>query len=388
MGVVVNDSDPQSVAVAKYFQEKHAVPAQNIAHLRFRPSTRSIPAGYFAILKSRVDSQLNANVQAYAITWTSPWVVGAGMSITSAFSLGYDPKYVPSAACSMTATVPYYDSASSRPFTDFKIRPAMMLAGATTQDALDLIDRGTAAAQILPSGDGYFIRTSDPARSVRYQNFQATVNSWNRPDGLKMTYSGGSSDYVENTSNILFYLTGLASVPGIYSNQYVPGAVADHLTSTGGELLANGQMSVLEWLKAGVTASYGTVGEPCNFPAKFPAASVLVKNYFSGRTIVEAYWSSVQAPGEGVFVGDPLARPFGTRADVTKGVLSIRTSILQPGRTYSLQGSNAASGPFQDIQPGISVPDQSYKLISVPSGAYAFYQLVSVSGTSGRKSQE
>jgi uncharacterized protein (TIGR03790 family) len=383
MGVVVNDSDPQSVAVAKYFQEKHAVPAQNIAHVRFRPASRSIPAGYFSILKSRVDSQLSANVQAYAITWTSPWVVGTGMSITSAFSLGYDPKYVSRAACSMTATVPYYDSASVRPFTDLKIRPAMMLAGATTQDALDLVDRGIAAAQILPAGDGYFIRTSDPARSVRYPNFQATVNSWNRPDRLKMTYSGGSSDYLENTSNILFYLTGLTTVPGIYSNRYVAGAVADHLTSTGGELLSNGQMSVLEWLKAGATASYGTVGEPCNFPAKFPAASVLVKNYFSGRTIVEAYWSSVQAPGEGIFVGDPLARPFGTRADVSKGVLSIKTSILQPGRTYTLQGSKSASGPFQDVESSISVADQSYKLISAAYADYAFYRLVSVSDTTG-----
>ena len=54
------------------------------------------------------------------------------------------------------------------------------------------------------------------------------MNSWNRPDALKMTYldatKGGSPDYIENKSNILFYLTGLATVPGIYSNQYVPGA--------------------------------------------------------------------------------------------------------------------------------------------------------------------
>jgi hypothetical protein len=193
---------------------------------------------------------------------------------------------------------------------------------------------------------------------------------------LKMTYSGGSSDYVENTSDILFYLTGLASVPGIYSNHYVPGAVADHLTSTGGELFGNGQMSVLEWLKAGVTASYGTVGEPCNFIAKFPAASVLVKNYFSGGTIVEAYWKSVNAPGEGLFVGDPLARPFGTRADMSNGMLSIKMSILQPGRTYSLQGSNSASGPFQEIQSGISVAQPSYKTISISSGGYTFYRLL------------
>ena len=79
------------------------------------------------------------------------------MSITSAFSLGYDPKYVSKSTCSMTATVPYYDSASTRPFTDLNIRPAMMLAGATTQDALNLIDRGAAPRKFCLTGDGYFI---------------------------------------------------------------------------------------------------------------------------------------------------------------------------------------------------------------------------------------
>ncbi|MCP2937667.1 hypothetical protein NK983_33720, partial [Salmonella enterica subsp. enterica serovar Typhimurium] len=32
-----------------------------------------------------------------------------------------------------------------------------------------------------------------------------------------------------------------------------------------------------------------------------------------GETLIEAYWKSVAWPGEGVFVGEPLARPFGMR---------------------------------------------------------------------------
>jgi uncharacterized protein (TIGR03790 family) len=311
------------------------------------------------------------------------------MGITSAFSLGYDPKYVSSSYCALTATVPYYDSTTTRPFTDLKIRPVMMVAGATTQDALALIDRGAAAAHTLPTGDGYLLRTTDAARSVRYPDFLATVKSWNRPDALKMIYldatNGSSADYIEGRSNVLFYLTGLTTVPGIYSNQYVPGAAADHLTSTGGVLLGGGQMSAIEWLKAGATASYGTVGEPCNVPAKFPAAAVLVKNYFAGGTIVEAYWKSVHMPGEGVFVGDPLARPFGTEATVADATLSIKTSIFHPGTTYSLQGSNSASGPFHEIKSGISVSEPSYKVITVPSGGYAFYQLVPVADTTTPK---
>jgi hypothetical protein len=47
---------------------------------------------------------------------------------------------------------------------------------------------------------------------------------------------------------------------------------------------ATAQMSALRWLDSGVTKSYGTVSEPCALTEKFPAASVLVKNYFLGNT--------------------------------------------------------------------------------------------------------
>ena len=42
----------------------------------------------------------------------------------------------------------------------------------------------------------------------------------------------------------------------------MPGALADHLTSSGGMLTDSGQMSALRWLEAGATGSYGTVIEP------------------------------------------------------------------------------------------------------------------------------
>ena len=43
-------------------------------------------------------------------------------------------------------------------------------------------------------------------------------------------------------------------------------------------------MSSLRWLAAGATASYGTVGEPCNHWQKFPNPSVLLRHYLNGDT--------------------------------------------------------------------------------------------------------
>ncbi|MGH8742520.1 MAG: TIGR03790 family protein, partial [Burkholderiales bacterium] len=106
--------------------------------------------------------------------------------------------------------------------------------------------------------------------------------------------------------------TGAARVAGLQTLRFLPGAMADHLTSAGGALTGSGsgQMSALRWLEAGATASYGTVVEPCNLPQKFPDPAVAIGRYLAGDTLIEAYWKSVRMPGQGVFVGEPLAAPF------------------------------------------------------------------------------
>jgi hypothetical protein len=37
---------------------------------------------------------------------------------------------------------------------------------------------------------------------------------------------------------------------------------------------------------------------------------VLLKHYLRGDTLLEAYWKSVEMPGQGLFIGEPLARPY------------------------------------------------------------------------------
>ena len=71
-----------------------------------------------------------------------------------------------------------------------------------------------------------------------------------------------------------------------------------------------GQMAALEWLRQGATASYGTVSEPCNHLGKFPSPAVFLDHYLRGDSILEAYWKSVAMPGQGLFIGEPLAAPY------------------------------------------------------------------------------
>jgi uncharacterized protein (TIGR03790 family) len=385
VAVVVNDNDPQSVDVGNYYSLRYNIGAANVIHVAFPAGRDVISEADFTALKSQVDARLGAGIQAYALTWSRPWKVGAGMGVTSAFALGYNSRYVAPSVCNMTAAVPYYNSPSTRPYTDFGIRPAMMVGGETAEYARAVVDRGVSAQQNFPGGDGYLVRTTDSARSVRYTDFQATVTAWNRPGALNMSFidnsTGAGLDYLEHRPNVLFYLTGLATVPQVLTNQFVPGAAADHLTSAGGILFGGTQMSVLRWLEAGATASYGTVVEPCAYTQKFPTASILVRNYFGGGTILEAYWKSVNQPGEGLFVGDPLARPFGTRAAFVNGVLTVTTTVLKPGKLYVLAGGDAAAGPYTTLQSNISVAQSGYKTITDISAPYPYYKLAETTDT-------
>ena len=155
------------------------------------------------------------------------------------------------------------------------------------------------------------------------------------------------------------------------------GVMALQICELGGNAAVDyGQMSILRWLEAGAKASYGTETEPCNYSQKFPQASVLVKHYFLGNTVVEAYLKSVQWPSQGVFIGDPLARPFGTVATLTNGNLNITTTSLDPGVTYALYSAPASAGPFTQIAT-VSVSKYQFATINVAGMSAPFYKLES-----------
>jgi uncharacterized protein (TIGR03790 family) len=304
LAVIVNDNDPQSVKVAKYYQAARQIPAENIIHTTFDHRKVALSAQEFNEIRDQVQRQLPEGVQAYALTWTRPYRVEC-MSITSAFALGFDRVYCAS-GCKPTKSVPYYNSQSNQPYGDFGIRPTMMLAGKNQSEAMKLIDRGVQADFSRPVGRAYLVSTSDRNRNVR----SATYPYIARTMKLVVDSEIVEADFIEKKTDVLFYFTGVKAVEKLSSNRFLPGALADHLTSAGGILFGGDQMSVLEWLEAGATGSYGTVVEPCNFPGKFPNPAIVIQNYLGGDTLVEAYWKSVAMPGQGLFIGEPLASPY------------------------------------------------------------------------------
>jgi uncharacterized protein (TIGR03790 family) len=304
MAVIVNDNDSLSRQIANYYRDKRGIPSGQVIHVKLRPDVASVSPSRFEVLLKEVKKQTPSHVQGYVLTWIQPYRVKC-MSITTAFATGFDEAFC-ATGCKETRHNPYYDSASRRPYDDFGWRPAMVLAAESFTEAKQLIDRGLAADYSQPKGSAYLLKTTDAARSSRALSFPSLVKRYK--DRLPVHYL--EKNFIENKRDVMFYFTGLTHVPRLFSNDFLPGAVADHLTSGGGILRQSYQMSAVEWLRAGATGSYGTVVEPCSFPQKFPNPDVLMEYYLKGNTLLEAYWKSVAEPGQGIFIGDPLAKPY------------------------------------------------------------------------------
>ena len=304
LGVIVNDADPQSVAIGKYYAERRRIPADNVIHISFRSDKPVLDAAVFKEIYQHVRAQSKQTIQAYALTWASPYRVNC-MSITSAFTFGYAKRYC-AKGCTATAPNPYFDSDSERPMDDYGIRPTMSIAARTFENAAFLIDRGVQSDFTKPRASAYLVVTGDKARSTRATDYFNARRSSAMQIPVKIVRAEGIRDVFD----IMFYFTGIRSVPFLDSLGFLPGALGDHLTSSGGKMPDSSQMSAMRWLEAGATGSFGTVVEPCNFPQKFPSAKIAMKHYLAGDSLIEAYWKSVAWPGQGIFIGEPLAKPY------------------------------------------------------------------------------
>lgn len=313
LGLVINTGDPYSVAVGEYYAQRRGIPADQIMRVSL-PVRASLSAVEFETLAADVRGRMGPQVQALALAWVEPYAVECN-SITSALTLGFQPAVCQN-TCAPSAPSRLFGSTSARPMADLGLRPSMLLASGSVEHAKALIDRGIASDQQLgkrgvPIASAVFVSTPDKARNVRAAAYPPKRTFANAGFQIVRRDAADAAD-TKPLQRVVVYQTGLVRVPRPDAINWLTGALADHLTSFGGVLRGTGeQMSAMDWLDAGATASYGTVSEPCNHLQKFPHPQVVLARYVQGATALEAYWSSVAWPAQGVFIGEPLAAPFG-----------------------------------------------------------------------------
>ena len=312
LGLVINTADPYSVEVGEFYIAARKLAAAQVLRIEL-PVRPELTPEEFSALAEKIEVHFGKQTQALALAWSLPYAVNCN-SITGALALGYDAALC-SQSCAPSRASRYFNAPTGKPFSDLKLRPAMLLAARDVAGAKALIERGVASDKTLglrgaPPVHAHYLITSDRVRSVRASLFP--------PPGmlrrLGVQVHVDTQQVLDGAARLLLYQTGLTRVDKLDTLSWVPGAVADHLTSFGGRLDAkNGQMSAVEWINSGATASYGSVSEPCSHPQKFPHPQLLLLHYLQGATVLEAYWKSVAWPQQGVFIGEPLAAPFARR---------------------------------------------------------------------------
>ncbi len=315
IGLVINEADPYSVAVGGHYIRQRKLQPRQVLRLQL-PLRAALSPEEFEGFRRAVESHFGPRTQALALAWAAPYAVDCN-SLTGALAMGFDAGLC-SQTCGAAQVSPYFNSASARPWKDHGLRPAMLLAAPTVDAALALIDRGLRADGSLtrrgrPPVNVMLLRTDDAARNVRMALYP--------PEGL-LARAGVQLQVrpeaeLNTTRHVLMAITGSVK-PGLTpAPDWLPGALADHLTSYGGAWMGtHGQGTVMDWIASGATASHGTVSEPCNHLQKFPHPQLLLLHYLQGSTAIEAYWKSVAWPQQSLFVGEPLSAPFSAPSSV------------------------------------------------------------------------
>ena len=303
LGIVFNKDNPASEHIAEYYAARRRVPAVNVVGLAI-PDRAVIGRSDLAGLRAALLARLPSAVQSLLLVWSRPYAVEC-MSITTAIAAGYQAGFC-EPGCARTTLSPLFDSQGWIPADTVGWLPAMLLPSDDETLARAIVDRGVQSDGSRPPGVVYLVRTADAARNVRaagYRDVEALV-------GARVQVLQQNAPLHGELPDAIAYFTGAERVEELHRIGFRPGAAADHLTSAGGALENPAQMSALQWLRQGATASYGTVSEPCNHVGKFPSPAVFLDHYLRGDTLLEAYWKSVAMPGQGLFIGEPLALPY------------------------------------------------------------------------------
>ena len=210
-----------------------------------------------------------------------------------------------------------------------------MLTANSLAQAEALVDQGVESDGTFPQQPVVLEKSSDMLRNIRYPFFDNAIFNVNILGISSILRT--NSDLVSWPGDCLGFETGLAqfSVP---QGLFVPGAIADSMTSYGGVIFgSNSQTNLLAFINAGAAGSYGTVVEPEDDTQKFPNPQV----YFyqaRGFSLAEGYYQSINVPYLGLIVAEPLAAPF-AQTGYGQWSTNLPNSVLSGTTNLSVQFS-------------------------------------------------
>lgn len=117
-------------------------------------SPRVLSAAAFATLRQEIETHLDPSIEVIALACAAPYAVECN-SITSAMTLGSQAERCQN-SCKPSKPNPYFDAASSRPFSDFGLRLTMLIPTGPTGLDKAMVGRGVRSDGAWPA-QGVFI---------------------------------------------------------------------------------------------------------------------------------------------------------------------------------------------------------------------------------------
>lgn len=188
--------------------------------------------------------------------------------------------------------------------------PSMMLGftgerGNSIGEVQRALRRAKESDATQPTGTVYFVENDDVRSSCRAWQF----GSARRELARKGVDAIVTNRFPVKIRDVLGVMAGSAVVRPDRIGGFLPGAMAEHLTSYAGAFDLAGQSKMSLWIRAGATLTAGTVVEPRAMYQKFPTARFYVC-YASGCTAIESFFLSLRCPLQILPLGDPLAAPW------------------------------------------------------------------------------
>jgi uncharacterized protein (TIGR03790 family) len=320
--VVINQNSSASIELGNYYSERRQVPPENVFRIAWAGGNISWDVTEFQtnllqpLLEAIATRGLTNQIHYVVLSMDIPFQIFNGTVINSTTAgLFYGVKTTMGNGLltlgnSYAASETAFPEAPPANAPGYSFLTTMITADSLAQ-AKRIVDQGVDSDATFPTAPVVLAQTDDPARRIRSVNFNNTIFDTR----LRRNYSVVTrhSNSPEREANLLGYQTGLANFT-VSPTTFVPGAMADSLTSFGGIIFGpNGQTTLLAFLEAGAAGSYGTVTEPTADLAKFPNP----QNYFyqaRGFSLAECYYQSLKTPYQGLIVGEPLAAPFAVTA--------------------------------------------------------------------------
>ncbi|HTV43667.1 MAG TPA: TIGR03790 family protein [Candidatus Sulfotelmatobacter sp.] len=317
--VVINQASSNSCQLGNYYCQERDVPPQNVLYINWTNgntlwASDDLQTNLITpLLDMLADRDLTNQIQYIVLSMDIPFETSDGSTAdgtTSALFYGLrvgdgtDPLGTTNSYAASEGIFSQNTPLVGAPGYSFL---TTMITGDTLAQAEQLVDQGVASDGTFPQQPVVLAKSSDTARNVRYPFFDNAI--------FNVNLLGVSTILRTNTDSVLWpggcmgFETGLANFT-VPDGMFVPGAMADSLTSFGGVIFgSNSQTSEFAFIDGGVAGSYGTVSEPDNDTQKFPNPQV----YFyqaRGFSLAESYYQSINEPFLGLIVGEPLAAPF------------------------------------------------------------------------------